>query len=102
MADQTPLLGLPLILPSQAQKHVTHNEALSLLDAIVQLAVLDRVRTAPPASPQTGDRHIVAPRAKRRPGPGRTGRWRFGPAAAGCLRSRSRAGRRGICRTGRF
>ncbi|ADE83936.1 DUF2793 domain-containing protein [Rhodobacter capsulatus] len=61
MADQTPLLGLPLILPSQAQKHVTHNEALSLLDAIVQLAVLDRVRTAPPASPQTGDRHIVAP-----------------------------------------
>ncbi|PYF11812.1 uncharacterized protein DUF2793 [Rhodobacter viridis] len=61
MADQTPLLGLPLILPSQAQKHVTHNEALSLLDAIVQLAVLGRLLSTPPASPQTGDRYIVAP-----------------------------------------
>lgn len=61
MADQTPLLGLPLILPSQAQKHVTHNEALGLLDAIVQLAVLDRSLTTPPATPQIGDRHIVAP-----------------------------------------
>lgn len=60
MADQTPLLGLPYILPSQAQKHVSHNEALNLLDAIVQLAVLSRGLTTPPASPQIGDRYIVA------------------------------------------
>jgi hypothetical protein len=33
--DQTPNLKLPYILPSQAQKHVTHNEALRLLDAVV-------------------------------------------------------------------
>ena len=32
MSD-TPLIGLPLIEASQAQKHVTHNEALLLLDA---------------------------------------------------------------------
>jgi hypothetical protein len=60
MSDDTPLLSLPLILPAQAQKHVTHNEALRLLDLIVQLAVIDRTRTTPPALPAEGDRHIVA------------------------------------------
>ena len=60
MADQTPLLALPYILPSQAQKHVTHNEALVQLDAIVQLAAADRDLTAPPVSPVIGERHIVA------------------------------------------
>ena len=60
MSDDTPLLSLPLILPAQAQKHVTHNEALRLLDLLVQLAVIDRTRTAPPALPAEGDRHIVA------------------------------------------
>ncbi len=59
MSDDTPLLSLPLILPAQAQKHVTHNEALRLLDMLVQLAVIDRTRTQPPALPVEGDRHIV-------------------------------------------
>jgi Protein of unknown function (DUF2793) len=59
MADQTPILQLPYILPAQAQKHVTHNEALRLLDIIVQLAVINRTLGAPPASPSIGDRHIV-------------------------------------------
>ncbi len=60
MPDQTTILSLPLILPSQAQKHVTVNEALRLLDVVVQLSVQDRTRTAPPASPAIGARHIVA------------------------------------------
>ena len=60
MSDITTHLLLPYILASQAQKHVTHNEALRLLDAMVQLSVLDRTHTAPPASPTDGDRHIVA------------------------------------------
>lgn len=60
MSDSTDILGLPLILPAQAQKHVTHNEALLALDAIVQLAVLDRNRTAPPATAVPGDRHLVS------------------------------------------
>lgn len=60
MPDETTILSLPLILPAQAQKHVTHNEALARLDLIVQLAVIDRVRTTPPALPAVGDRHIVA------------------------------------------
>lgn len=53
-------LMLPYIMAAQAQKHVTHNEALRQLDAIVQLAVIDRDRAEPPLSPSEGDRHIVA------------------------------------------
>ncbi|APX87932.1 hypothetical protein BV511_26295 [Methylorubrum extorquens] len=59
MADTTPSLALPLIAGGQAQKHVTHNEALALLDALVQLAVLDKDRAAPPASPAEGDRYLI-------------------------------------------
>ncbi len=60
MPDQSPILSLPLILPAQAQKHVTHNEALRLLDVMVQLAVLNRNLSAPTALPSVGDRHIIA------------------------------------------
>ncbi len=63
----TPHLGLPFIDGSQAQKHVTHNEALRILDSVVQIGVLDTDRTAPPSSPAEGDRHIVAS--------GATGAW---------------------------
>ncbi len=58
--DTTPNLDLPYIMPAQAQKHVTHNEAIRALDALVQLSVIDRDRTEPPAEPADGDRHIVA------------------------------------------
>ena len=58
--SETPLLGLPLLESSQAQKHVTHNEALMLLDAAIQLSVKSRVATAPPVSPVDGDRYLVA------------------------------------------
>lgn len=60
MSDTSPILSLPFIQPSQAQKHVTHNEALARLDALVQLAVNDRDRSTPPAAPDAGQRHIVA------------------------------------------
>ena len=65
--DNTPNLALPYIMPAQAQKHVTHNEAIRTLDALVQLAVKDRDLSAPPVSPVEGDRYIV--------GPGATGTW---------------------------
>ena len=67
MSDTTTHLGLPYLLAAQAQKHVTHNEALRLLDAMVQLSVLDRTRTTPTASPADGNRHLVAS--------GATGLW---------------------------
>jgi hypothetical protein len=60
MPDETTILSLPLILPAQAQKHVTHNEALVQLDLMVQLAVINRTLTTPPPLPTIGDRHIVA------------------------------------------
>jgi uncharacterized protein DUF2793 len=59
--DTTPNLSLAYIAAAQAQKHVTHNEALRALDAIVQLMVLDKDLAAPPVSPADGARYIVAP-----------------------------------------
>ena len=67
MPDTSTHLLLPYLLAAQAQKHVTVNEALRLLDGLVQLAVLDRHLTAPPASPADGERYIVAA--------GGTGAW---------------------------
>jgi flagellin-like hook-associated protein FlgL len=60
MPETSTHLLLPYILAAQAQKHVAVNEALRLLDGLVQLAVLDRHLTAPPASPDDGARYIVA------------------------------------------
>ena len=56
----TPHLALPLIAAAQAQKHVTHNEAITALDALVHLAVIDRDLSLPPATPAEGHRYIVA------------------------------------------
>lgn len=54
MPDTTPNLVLPYLMPSQAQKHVTHNEALQLLDLFVQLTVEAFGATLPPANPANG------------------------------------------------
>jgi hypothetical protein len=60
MAEESAKLRIPYIAAAQAQKHVTHNEAMTLLDTLVQLAVLDQDLTAPPGSPAEGDCYIVA------------------------------------------
>lgn len=54
MPDQTPRLDLPLMLPSQAQKHVTHNEAIDRLDGVVQLALQALAANDPPEDPAEG------------------------------------------------
>jgi len=54
MTDLTPRHGLPYILASQAQKHVTHNEALNLLDGLVQMVLEERDATLPPVVPAAG------------------------------------------------
>ncbi len=64
---ETARLALPLIAEAQAQKHITHNEALLKLDVLVQMAVMDRDLTAPPDAPSEGDAWIVAA--------GATGDW---------------------------
>ena len=63
----TPRLSLPVIEAAQAQKHVTHNEALVLLDALTQLTVESRALAAPPGSPVEGACYI--------PAIGATGAW---------------------------
>ena len=60
MSETTPNLALPYILSAQAQKHVTHNEALRHLDAIVQPGVISKDLTEPPPAPLNGDRYLVA------------------------------------------
>ncbi|WP_421724224.1 DUF2793 domain-containing protein [Bauldia sp.] len=55
----SPTLGLPYLAGAQAQKHVTHNEALRRLDALVSITVIDSTLTDPPVSPAEGDRYIV-------------------------------------------
>ncbi|WP_176441068.1 DUF2793 domain-containing protein [Oceanicola sp. 22II-s10i] len=59
MSDSTARLSLPLIQPSQAQKHVTHNEALARLDTIVQLAVTGFDAAEPPGAPAQGEIHAL-------------------------------------------
>ena len=67
MSDLSPNLALPLLLPAQAQKHVTHNEALALLDLLVQLRVQRFDARTPPEAPEDGEVHAV--------GAGATGAW---------------------------
>ncbi|MFT6676844.1 MAG: hypothetical protein ACJAVM_003050 [Sulfitobacter sp.] len=67
MPETSPILSLPYLQPAQAQKHVTHNEALRILDAVTQLSVRDANLTAPPPAPANGDCFIVAA--------GATGLW---------------------------
>jgi hypothetical protein len=67
MPATSPLLALPYLQPNQAQKHVTHNEALQILDAVVQLRVKQFALATPPDAPSAGDVLEV--------GPGATGAW---------------------------
>jgi hypothetical protein len=67
MAETSPRLLLPYLQAAQAQKHVTHNEALRRLDGLVNLTVEDHSRSAPPANPVEGAAYLVAA--------GATGLW---------------------------
>lgn len=51
---ETANLGLPLLSAEQAQKHVTHNEALLLADGLTQLVLQGRGEETPPAEPVEG------------------------------------------------
>ena len=63
----SPNLRLPYLDANQNQKSVTHNQALRMLDALVNLRVASETLTAPPASPIDGQCWIVAS--------GGTGAW---------------------------
>lgn len=60
MSNVSPKLNLPFLSPSQAQKHVTHNEALRLLDGITQLTVKAFNATTPPGVAVDGEAYALA------------------------------------------
>lgn len=67
MSDNSPRLDLPYLQPAQAQKHVTHNEALRALDVLVQLTVTALDATTPPTLPLEGAVYAI--------GDGASGAW---------------------------
>jgi hypothetical protein len=59
MSLRTPRLNLPLIAAGQAQKELSHNEALALIDGIVSGAVETLGANDPPGTPTVGQSWIV-------------------------------------------
>lgn len=58
--DSTPRLAIPYLLPNQAQKHVTLNEALDRVDNLVGAFALSRNISAQPTGPNIGDAYILS------------------------------------------
>lgn len=65
--NDTARLSFPFIMAGQALKHITHNDALNRLDALVQPVVESTALTTPPVSPLPGEAWIVPT--------GATGAW---------------------------
>ena len=59
-ANRSARLDLPYLLPAQAQKHVTHNEALLRLDQLCQLVLEAAEVSDPPADPDNGAAYGLA------------------------------------------
>jgi len=51
--------GLPLVAGAQAQKHVTVNEGLAILDAVTQLRFVSKTVSTPPALVQDGSAYLI-------------------------------------------
>lgn len=65
--EETTNLKLPLLVPNQSQKEITHNEALIILDNLLNNGVKDKDLTTPPENPSQNDLYIV--------GVGASGDW---------------------------
>ncbi len=64
---RTAQLDLPLVMPAQAQKHVTVNEALARIDAAAQLRVISSIVADPPGAVTEGSGFLIPQEA--------TGEW---------------------------
>jgi hypothetical protein len=73
---KTPRFALPYLAVAQAQKEITHNEALTLVDALIHTAVEAGPQNDPPVAPAPGQCWLVGAAA--------TGDW-VGQAAAVAL-----------------
>ncbi len=76
MTITTSRFQLPLIAAGQAQKEVTHNEALTLIDAVMSPVVQAVGTVTPPASPSPGQCWVVGAAA--------TGAWAGQSGALAC------------------
>lgn len=72
----TPRLVMPYLVASQAQKEITHNDALNDLDFMTHLSVISKTLATPPSNPSTGDTYLIAAAP--------TGAW---SGYAGCVAS---------------
>lgn len=59
MSDLSTNLHLPFLAAAQAQKHVTVNESLLRLDALVQSAAVSRTMAVQPGAPADGSLYIL-------------------------------------------
>ena len=57
--ENTTNLKLPLLIPNQSGKEITHNEALVIIDNILQNGIIDKDLTTPPENPNINDMYIV-------------------------------------------
>lgn len=64
---KTQRLGLPLLSAGQAQKEITHNEALVIIDALLHGCCPSSPSDMPPAQPELGLSYLC--------GPSPTGAW---------------------------
>jgi hypothetical protein len=58
--NETTRHALPLLSAGQAQKEITHNEALLAIDRQLHLAVESRALEVPPTAPASGAAYIIA------------------------------------------
>ena len=65
--ESTTNLKMPLLVSNQSQKEIIHNEALIIIDNILQNGVIDKDLITPPENPNTNDMYIV--------GEGAIGKW---------------------------
>jgi|CXWL01.1.fsa_nt_gi hypothetical protein len=59
MSEQSANLSLPFLASGQAQKHVTVNESLLRLDALVQLRCVSATTSAQPGAPSDGALYLL-------------------------------------------
>ena len=91
MTTNSDRFALPLLLAGQAQKELTHNEGLALIDMLLHAQVESMVAATPPGGAVVGQCWVVAPAA--------AGAWAGYDGQLACLTSggwRFVAPRRGL------
>ena len=85
MPNTTGRLLLPYIVQSQSQKEVTHNQALNLLDVLLQAVAQDEGLNTPPGGPTVGQCWVV-------------GSYSMGHTECYCASARNTLANRADCR----